>query len=107
MRGRWGEAYSGRAEQTEDEAERGCILAKGVYCIPFPIELETCGRGLEARNKSSLTLNLRSDPKKEQSLSETRDHMGWRTYILQYTVLAALLMFLGTAAVYNFVSYDW
>ena len=33
--------------------------------------------------------------------------MGWRTYILKYTVLAALLMFLGTAAVYNFVSYDW
>ena len=54
------------AEQTEDEAERGCILAKGVYCIPFPIELETCGRGLEARNKSSL--NLRYDPKKRTKL---------------------------------------
>ena len=54
MRGRWGEAYSGRAEQTEDEAERGCILAKGVYYIPFPIELETCGRGLVPEAATSL-----------------------------------------------------
>ena len=58
--------------------------------------------GSRSRNKSSL--NLRYDPKKNKV---NRDHMGWRTYILKYTVLAALLMFLGTAAVYNFVSYDW